>query len=142
MEGGIVADPTGRHDRPMTTTLYGLPNCDTVKRARAWLDDRSIAYRFHDFKRDGVPEAELGRWLESAGWEALTNRRGTTWRRLDEMTRASVVDAGSARPVLLAHPSLVKRPVVEWGEGACRGAGITTGFDAARWTALFEVNVR
>ena len=115
----------------MTTTLYGIPNCDTVRRARAWLDARGVPYGFHDFKTHGVPEAELDRWLAAPGWEALVNRRGTTWRRLDEATRAGVIDAASARAVLLAHPSLVKRPVVDWGPG--REA--TIGFDAARWEA-------
>jgi len=111
------------------TTLYGIPNCDTVKRTRAWLDDHGVAYRFHDFKKDGVPETELDQWLKSPGWEALVNRRGTTWRRLDDATRASVVDASSARAVLLENPSLIKRPVVQWGSGC----GVTTGFDAAQW---------
>jgi Spx/MgsR family transcriptional regulator len=111
------------------TTLYGIPNCDTVKRARAWLDEHGVAYRFHDFKKDGVPQAELDRWLESPGWEALVNRRGTTWRRLDEAAREAVVDAPSARTVLLANPSLIKRPVVQWDAGAV----VTTGFDAAQW---------
>jgi Spx/MgsR family transcriptional regulator len=110
------------------TTLYGIPNCDTVKRARAWLDEHGVAYRFHDFKKDGVPEAELDRWLQSPGWEALVNRRGVTWRRLDETERAAVVDAASARAALIAHPSLIKRPVVQWHRAA-----VTTGFDAAQW---------
>ena len=114
------------------TTLYGIPNCDTVKRARAWLDAHGIGYEFHDLKKQGVPEAELDRWLESPGWESLVNRRGTTWRRLDEETRASVVDASSARAVLLANPSLIKRPVVNWGPKA----GVTTGFDDSGWKAL------
>lgn len=115
----------------MTTTLYGLPNCDTVRRARAWLDERGVAYRFHDLKKHGVPEAELDRWLDTPGWEALVNRRGTTWRRLDDATRAGVTDEASARAVLLAHPSLVKRPVVDWGAGR----DVTAGFEAARWDA-------
>ena len=115
----------------MTTTLYGIPNCDTVKRARAWLDDHGVAYRFHDFKKQGVPEAQLDSWLKSLGWEPLVNRRGTTWRKLDEATRASVVDAGSARTVLLANPSLIKRPVVHWKDRA----DVTTGFDPAEWAA-------
>ena len=112
-------------------TLYGIPNCDTVKRARAWLDDHALAYRFHDFKKDGVPESELDRWLRAPGWETVVNRRGTTWRRLDDATRAAVVDAASARAVLLANPSLIKRPVVAWAEGS----DATVGFDAADWTA-------
>lgn len=114
------------------TTLYGITNCDTVKRARAWLDDHGVAYSFHDFKKSGVPEAELDRWLAAPGWEALVNRRGTTWRRLDDATRASVVDTASARAALLANPSLIKRPVVNWGVGR----DVTTGFYATEWTSL------
>ncbi|RYF30803.1 MAG: ArsC family reductase [Comamonadaceae bacterium] len=112
-------------------TLYGIPNCDTVKRARAWLDDHALAYRFHDFRKDGVPTAELDRWLQAPGWETVVNRRGTTWRRLDDATRAAVVDAASARPVLLANPSLIKRPVVAW----TAGDDATVGFDPAEWEA-------
>jgi Spx/MgsR family transcriptional regulator len=111
------------------TTLYGIPNCDTVKRARTWLDDQGVAYTFHDFKKQGVPEAELDQWLKQPGWEALVNRKGTTWRKLDEATRNAVVDAASARPVLLANPSVIKRPVVDWGPNTA----VTTGFDAQAW---------
>ena len=113
----------------MTLRLHGIPNCDTVKRARAWLDEQRIPYRFHDFKKEGVPEAELDKWLKSLGWDVLVNRRGTTWRRLDDDTRAAVVDVPSARAVLLANPSLIKRPVVQWDSGR----GVTAGFDAAQW---------
>ena len=120
----------------MTTTLYGIPNCDTVKRARAWLDTHGVGYRFHDFKKEGVPEAELDRWLQAPGWEALVNRRGTTWRTLDDDTRAAVVDAASARTVLLANPSLIKRPVVRWAGRT----DVTTGFDADGWAALAKAD--
>jgi Spx/MgsR family transcriptional regulator len=114
------------------TTLYGIPNCDTVKKARAWLNEHGVAYDFHDFKKLGVPEAALDQWLAELGWEALVNRKGTTWRQLDEATRAAVVDAASARPVLLAHPSLIKRPVVRW---TGQTETVTVGFDAADWPA-------
>ena len=112
-------------------TLYGIPNCDTVKKARAWLQAHGVAHDFHDFKKLGVPEAALDQWLAQLGWELLVNRKGTTWRQLDEATRASVVDAASARPVLLAHPSLIKRPVVRWADAQNT---VTVGFDAASWT--------
>jgi Spx/MgsR family transcriptional regulator len=111
------------------TTLYGIPNCDTVKKARAWLSEHGVAHSFHDFKKQGVPEAELDRWLAAAGWETLVNRKGTTWRGLDETTRAAVVDHPSARAVLLQHPSLIKRPVVGWTDGS-----VTVGFDPGAWT--------
>jgi Spx/MgsR family transcriptional regulator len=114
------------------TTLYGIPNCDTVKKARAWLNEHGVAHDFHDFKKLGVPEAALDQWLVQLGWESLVNRKSTTWRQLAEATRTAVVDAASARPVLLTHPSLIKRPVVRWtGENEA----VTVGFDAADWSA-------
>jgi arsenate reductase (glutaredoxin) len=111
-----------------TATLYGIPNCDTVKRARAWLGEHGLEHRFHDFKGHGVPEPRLDAWLAALGWEALVNRRGTTWRQLDERLRAGVTDAASARAVMLAHPSVIKRPVVEWPGGA-----VSVGFDPQAW---------
>jgi Spx/MgsR family transcriptional regulator len=111
-------------------TLYGIPNCDTVKRTRAWLDDHGAAYRFHDFKQAGVPPQALDAWVAAAGWEKLLNRKGTTWRRLDEGQRVAVVDAASASMLMQAQPSVIKRPVVEWPGGA-----ISVGFDAADWGA-------
>jgi arsenate reductase (glutaredoxin) len=94
-------------------TVYGIPNCDTVKKARQWLDTQGMAYVFHDFKKQGVPADRLNAWIEAAGWEALLNRRGTTWRRLDDATREAVVDAASAKALMLASPSVIKRPVFE-----------------------------
>jgi Spx/MgsR family transcriptional regulator len=118
-------------DNPGMTTLYGIPNCDTVKKARAWLNEHGVAHDFHDFKKLGVPEAALDQWLAHLGWEALVNRKGTTWRQLDEAERATVVDVASAQAVLLAHPSLIKRPVVQW---SAQPDAVTVGFDAASWT--------
>ncbi|MBI5256766.1 MAG: ArsC family reductase [Burkholderiales bacterium] len=112
----------------MTITLYGIPNCDTVKRARAWLTDHGVAHQFHDFKKLGVPPQRLEAWMAAAGWERVLNRHGTTWRKLDEGVRAAVVDAASARALMLAQASVIKRPVVEWSDG-----GITVGFDAAEF---------
>jgi Spx/MgsR family transcriptional regulator len=112
------------------TTLYGIPNCDTVKKARAWLHEHGVAHDFHDFKKQGVPEAALDHWLTQVGWEVLINRKGTTWRQLNETARAAVVDAAGARAALLAHPSLIKRPVVRWPGPA---ETVTVGFDAADW---------
>ena len=113
----------------MAITLYGIANCDTVKKARAWLQQQGRDVRFHDFKKAGVPADRLDAWLVAAGWERLLNRRGTAWRQLDEALRAPVVDAASARTVMLAHASVIKRPVVEWADGA-----ITIGFDADDWS--------
>jgi Spx/MgsR family transcriptional regulator len=102
---------------PVMITLYGIPNCDTVKKARSWLTEHGVDYQFHDFKKQGVPAAQLDNWLATAGWETVINRKGTAWRGLDEATKASVVDAASARTVALSTPSVVKRPVVEWADG-------------------------
>ena len=110
------------------TTLYGIPNCDTVKKARAWLTEHGVEHTFHDFKKQGVPDMDLDRWLAAAGWEKLVNRKGTTWRGLDEAARSAVVDNASACTLLLAHASVIKRPVVVWADGT-----ITVGFDAADW---------
>jgi arsenate reductase (glutaredoxin) len=108
-------------------TLYGIPNCDTVKKARAWLTAHGVEHQFHDFKKQGVPETALDHWLAALGWEPLVNRKGTTWRQLDEATRATVMDAASARTLMLAHSSVIKRPVVQWTDD------VTVGFDAEAW---------
>ena len=107
--------------------LYGIPNCDTVKKARAWLSGHGRDHRFHDFKKQGVPPEELARWTQAAGWEKLLNRKGTTWRQLDAAVQAAVVDAASAESLMLAHPSVIKRPVLDWGDD------LTVGFEAAAW---------
>jgi len=109
--------------------LYGITNCDTVKKARAWCQAQARSMPFHDFKKDGVPADALDAWIAQVGWERLLNRKGTTWRQLDDATRNGVVDAVGARAVMRAHPSVIKRPVVEWADGA-----ITVGFDADDWS--------
>ena len=115
----------------MTITVYGIPNCDTVKKARAWLASEGVAYVFHDFKKQGVPELPLEQWLAQVGWEKLVNRKGNTWRGLDAAVQSSVNDAASARRVMLDNPSVIKRPVVEWTANAT-----TVGFDPSAWSAL------
>ena len=112
------------------TILYGIPNCDTVKKARVWLTDHGVAHQFHDFKKQGVPEAQLDILLKAVGWETLVNRKGTTWRKLDDATKATVVDAAGARALVLAQPSVIKRPVVEWPNG-----DVTVGFTAEGFAA-------
>jgi Spx/MgsR family transcriptional regulator len=109
--------------------LFGIPNCDTVKKARIWLDEHQVAYQFHDFKKQGLPLPEARRWLDVMGWEKLLNRRGPTWRKLDTAVQTSVVDAASALAVMQNHTSVIKRPVVQWPGGL-----ITVGFDAALWS--------
>jgi arsenate reductase (glutaredoxin) len=111
-------------------TLYGITNCDTVKKARAWLSEQQVAATFHDFKKQGVPEDRLDHWLATVGWEKLLNRQGTTWRKLDPATQAAVKDVQSARLLMLAQASVIKRPVVEWNTQE-----VTVGFDAAGWAA-------
>ena len=114
----------------MTPTLYGIPNCDTVKKARAWLAARGVAYGFHDYKKAGIDAVTLGRWADAAGWDALLNRAGTTFRKLDDADKADI-DRAKAIDLMLSHPSLIKRPVVE-------GAGpLLVGFREAEWDARF-----
>ena len=107
--------------------LYGIPNCDTVKKARVWLGEQGVVYQFHDFKTQGVPPDQLARWAPAAGWEKRLNRQGTTWRKLDPALQANVHDSASAQTLMLANPSVIKRPVVDWGKD------ITVGFDAQGW---------
>ena len=109
-------------------TLYGIPNCDTVKKARAWLAGHGVDVAFHDFKKQGVPPDHLARWIAAAGWEKVLNRQGTTWRKLDAAAQAGVHDAASAAALLEQQPSAIKRPVVEWSDG-----GVTVGFAPADW---------
>lgn len=109
-------------------TLYGITNCDTVKKARAWLAEQAVDVTFHDFKKQGVPEQRLDAWMTTVGWEKLLNRQGTTWRKLDAAAQATASDAQGARALMLAQPSIIKRPVVEWG-----AKEVTVGFAADDW---------
>lgn len=107
-------------------TLYGIPNCDTVKKARAWLDGRGIAYAFHDYKKLGADEASLRRWIASLGWETVLNRAGTTFRTLPDADKTGL-DENKAIALMLAHPSMIKRPIVE-GDGV-----LVAGFKPDAW---------
>jgi len=113
--------------------LYGIPNCDTVKKARTWLSEQGYDFVFHDFKKQGLPEQALNQWLKVAGWEKVLNRKGTSWRKLTPVEQASVKSADTARPFLLANPSLVKRPVIEWHHN--KVVEITIGFQPELWLA-------
>lgn len=114
----------------MTTTLYGIPGCDTVKRARAWLADQGQAATFHDFKKQGVPGDRLPAWAGAVGWQRLLNRSGTTWRKLDAAAQAAAGDEAGALALMRQQPSVIRRPVVEWPDGT-----VTVGFDADTWRA-------
>jgi Spx/MgsR family transcriptional regulator len=110
----------------MTITLYGIPNCDTVKKARAWLDQRGIAYTFHDYKKQGADVARLGRWIAEAGLGKIVNKAGTTWRKLDEREKEGL-EGGEAPLILAVHSSVIKRPVVEYP------GGLLVGFKPEEW---------
>ena len=114
----------------MAITLYGIPNCDTVKKARAWLAGHGVDHAFHDFKKAGVPPDRLDAWLEAAGAQRLVNRQGTTWRKLDPAMQAGAEDMAGARALMLEQPSVIKRPVVEWPDGS-----VTVGFQPDDWAA-------
>ncbi|MGO1502835.1 MAG: ArsC family reductase [Marinobacter sp.] len=111
--------------------LYGIRNCDTVKKARKWLDDQGMSYEFHDFKKDGLSEAQLKQWEEAVGWETLLNRRGTTWRKLSDEDRDNI-NAQSAHDIMLENTSIIKRPVVE------HKGSVSVGFNANEWATLIN----
>jgi arsenate reductase len=97
-------------------TIYGIPNCDTMKKARAWLDEHGIAYEFHDYKKAGIDRAHLETWSKKAGWEMLLNRAGTTFRKLPDKAKQGL-DEKTAIALMLEQPSLIKRPVLELARG-------------------------
>ncbi len=98
----------------MTVTLYGIPSCDTVKKARVWLEERGIAYTFHDYKKAGADAGKLSAWCDAKGWEIILNRAGTTFKKLPDGDKIDLNQA-KAIALMLAQPSMIKRPVVETG---------------------------
>jgi len=112
-------------------TLYGIKNCDTVKKARQWLQQHGVEYQFHDFRADGLEQAAVAAWLAELGWENLVNKRSTSWKALDQSTRDNM-DAESALAAILAQPTLIKRPLLDTGHERC------TGFSAANYQSLFN----
>ena len=115
----------------MSVTVYGIPNCDTVKKARKWLDGQGIAYSFHDCKKQGADTGKLASWVEQAGWEVVLNRAGTTFRKLPDADKQGI-DAQKAVTLMAANPSCIKRPVVE------HPGGLLIGFKEAEWEAALQ----
>ena len=115
----------------MSITLYGIPNCDTVRKARVWLDAQGIAHVFHDYRKQGADAARIAQWVGQAGWEKLLNRAGTTFRKLPESDREGL-DAAKAVAVMAANPSCIKRPVVE------HPGGLLVGFRPEEWAAALS----
>lgn len=111
----------------MTIHVYGIPNCDTVKKARNWLDANGLDYTFHDYKKEGADAGKLASWSDAAGWEALFNKRSTTFRKLDDADKAGI-DRDKAIALMLQHPSLIKRPVLEAGDT------VLVGFSDSEWS--------
>jgi Spx/MgsR family transcriptional regulator len=118
----------------MSITVYGIANCDTVRKARGWLDGLGLAYTFHDYKKSGIGAGKLREWIDARGWETILNRQGPTFRKLDEAERAEL-DADKAVRVMEEHTSTIKRPIVEYSHED--GSGLLIGFDEQEWsTAL------
>jgi Spx/MgsR family transcriptional regulator len=114
----------------VTVTIYGIKNCDTMKKARTWLDGKAVPYRFHDYKTAGIDAATLSAWVETLGWETVLNRAGTTFRALPDAEKQDI-DAGKAVALMLAQPSMIKRPILD------RGGRLTAGFKPEVYETLF-----
>lgn len=113
----------------MTLHLYGIPNCDSVKKARAWLDAAGREYTFHDYKKEGADPERIAGWIAAAGLDVVVNRKGTSFRALSDDDKARAADAAKAPALLAANPSVIKRPIVE------HAGGILVGFKAEEWAA-------
>ncbi|HQZ02693.1 MAG TPA: ArsC family reductase [Thauera sp.] len=120
----------------MQAVIYGIRNCDTMKKTFAWFDGAGVPYQFHDYKTSGTDSAVLARWCEQAGWEALVNKRGTTWRKLAP-EQQSPADTAAAIALMQAQPSLIRRPLIETSQG-----DLVLGFDPERLAAVFTENTQ
>jgi len=116
----------------MPITIYGIKNCDTMKKARAWLDQHGVAYAFHDYKAKGIERAKLEGWAKKVGWETLLNRAGTTFKKLPDKDKEGVTEK-KAIALMLGQPSMIKRPVLELG-----GGKLLAGFKPERYAAAFN----
>ncbi len=114
----------------MSVTFYGIPNCDTVKKARGWLDNKGVAYALHDYKKAGADAAKLAAWCDAKGWETILNRAGTTFKKLPDADKAGLTQA-KAITLMIDQPSMIKRPVVEYS------GGLLIGFKLPEWEAAF-----
>lgn len=114
-------------------TIYGIPNCDTMKKVFTWFTEHKIPYTFHDYKKEGISAAKLKAWSEQVSWEILLNKRGTTWKELDSKTQATINNEKAAIKLMIENTSSIKRPVIEKGEKV-----ITVGYDAAAYEKLFK----
>jgi arsenate reductase len=110
--------------------LFGIKNCDTVKKAMRWLDQHQVSYQFHDFRKDGLDQLTIELWLNSVSWEQLLNKRGTTWRKLED-PRKDQLDQHAAIELMLSHPTLIKRPVIE------DASGVLIGFNESDFQARY-----
>ena len=115
----------------MSIDFYGIPNCDTVKKARVWLDGQGIAFTFHDYKKEEADPEKLRQWVEAKGWEVILNRAGTTFKKLPDAAKADL-DAEKAITLMVEQPSMIKRPVVEYS------GGLLVGFKEAEWLAALN----
>ncbi len=115
----------------MAITLYGIRNCDTMRKARQWLDAHGVDYQFHDYRKDGLDEEQLRAWVDELGWEALLNKRGLTWRKLPPAVREAI-DEESAIQIMRENPAIIKRPLLDLGDRR------VVGFDEARYAELFS----
>ena len=116
------------------TTLYGIKNCDTIKKARRWLEENGIEYRFHDVRTDGIDRADLQHWMKTLDWENLLNRRGTTWRKLPEAARNSI-NKSSATNIMLDNPAIIKRPLLDHRNR------LYLGFSVDSYQSIFGIQV-
>ena len=114
----------------MSVTIYGIKNCDTMKKARAWLDKHGVAYTFHDYKTAGIERAQLEQWSKKVGWETLLNRAGTTFKKLPDKDKGGITQA-KALALMLKQPSMIKRPVLEAG-----GKKLLVGFEPEQYAAI------
>ena len=125
----IFADTTGQ----TMYIVYGIPNCDTVKKVFTWLNEHKIPYQFHDYKKNGINPAKLKNWSKQAGWETLLNKRGTTWKELDAATQATINNEKAAIALMAENTSSIKRPVIEKEDKV-----VVVGFDEKRYNEIFK----